>query len=98
MAGFVLCHPSVPDSTRRAPLAGPSGALDCPTWWLCRTAPPSPARDGNVVAGLSTFNGPHQNVSYHAAQAVYTDQIPLNEKMCPTHRSPARSAATLRAV
>jgi hypothetical protein len=40
------------------------------------------------VAGLSTFNGPHQNVSYHAAQAVYTDQILLNEKMCPTHSVP----------
>jgi hypothetical protein len=38
------------------------------------------------MAGLSTFNGPHQNVSYHAAQAAYTGQIPLNEKMCPTHR------------
>src|SRR4029453_19368322 len=93
MAGFVLCHPSVPDPTGGAPVAGAGRALDCPTRRFCWSAPPRPTRDGNVVAGLSTFNGPHQNVSYYAAQAAYTAQTILNEKMCPTH-SPDREGAT----
>src|SRR4029453_1658706 len=85
MAGFVLCHPSVPDPTGGAPVAGAGRALDCPTRRFFWAAPPRPTGDGNVVAGLSTFNGPHQNVSYYAAQAAYTAQTILNEKMCPTH-------------
>src|SRR2546422_10336987 len=93
MAGIVLCHPSVSDPTGGAPVAGPGSALDCPTRRLCWASPPRPAWDGNVVAGLSTLNGPHQNVSYYAARAVYTTQTILNKKMCPTHRGYQRGSA-----
>jgi len=82
MAGTVLCYPSLPTPPEEPP------ALDQAVRWIAQlaalwvaAAATNQARD--VVAWLSAFNGPHENVSYYAVSPT------LNEKMCPSV-SPAR--------
>ena len=67
--------PTPPD---QPPSLGAGRALDCTARRFCGAPPPRPTRARDVVAWLSTFNGPHKNVSYYAFSPA------LNEKMCPS--------------